>query len=143
MGKVVRKIVGSSSAGEPVVVAETVKITEENSPLVKAVGRVVRGHKYDGKAFSFEGDTRVLVLGKNPPKSPRNPDRPSVMFRIYKMVQDNPGITISGVIQKMLDSHDLLKVHPSEYARKDQLEAKWCFDYIKGAISARHLDTQK
>lgn len=143
MGKVVRKIVGKSSEGEPVVVAETVKVTEENSPLAQAVGRVVRGHKYDGKQFSFEGDSRVLVLGKNPPKAPRNPDRPSVMFRIYKMVQDNPGITISGIIQMMLDNHEILKKHPSEYARKDQLEAKWCFDYVKGAIGARHLDTDK
>lgn len=115
-------------------------VTETPKAEIKAMPkRVVRGHKYDGRELDLAKLTDKLEIGSNSPKPPRGAGRPSVMYRIYALVAEKPGVQINDLITEIQDRSAEFSNHPSEYARKERLEALWVRDYIKGALIAGHL----
>lgn len=128
---------GRNVASPKAEVETVVQPTEAPAAEVKVSGRVIRGHKYDGKKLNTKSLGAKLQIGKSSPKAPRGTGKPSVMYRVFAAVSSNPGITIGELITKMKAEN--WAAHPTPYGRKDEVEDLWCFGYIKGAMAKNFL----
>lgn len=122
---------------EPAVESVVAPTSEVKAEAPKVGGRVIRGHKYDGKSLSEKGLATKLQIGNRSPKAPRGTGKPSVMYRVFALVSGNPGITVGDLVTKM--QAESWSAHPTPYGRKEVVEGPWCLDYIKGAIAKGFL----
>lgn len=125
------------NVASPKAEVETVQAPVEAPAEVKVSGRVIRGHKYDGKTLNTKSLGTKLQIGKSSPKAPRGNGKPSVMYRVFAAVSTNPGITVGELITKMKAEN--WAAHPTPYGRKEEIEDLWCFGYIKGAMAKNFL----
>ncbi len=126
------------NVASPKAEVETVQAPAEvPAAETKVSGRVIRGHKYDGKTLNTKSLGTKLQIGKSSPKAPRGNGKPSVMYRVFATVSGNPGITVGELITKM--KAEKFDMHPTPYGRKEELEDLWCFGYIKGAMAKNFL----
>lgn len=132
-----RNVQSPKAEVETVVVPAEAPKPEVPSTETKVRGRVIRGHKYDGKSLSEKGLSNKLQIGKSSPKAPRGNGKPSVMYRVFSAVSTNPGITVGDLITEMKSEN--WAAHPTPYGRKDEIEDLWCFGYIKGAMAKNFL----
>lgn len=105
----------------------------------RAKGRVVRGHKYDGKTLSEKGLDVKLEAGKAP-NGPRGNGKPSVMYRIFQMVAAEPDLSVGKLIQTMQGQK--FDQHPTPYGKtvdETPVSPLWCMGYIKGAVAKGFL----